>query len=728
MNSEPAPTFRPARRRRSSSGWRPFAVLFGLALAGLTATIVFVACSGSIATPTPVNTDGTIAAGVTVNGVDLSGLALDQAESKLNFELPNPSTGKLTIAIGTLTADVTYASVGRAYDLRAIVEAAFMSSGGAVEAKTIYNADALAQQVNAFVASAQAQPINATITYENGEYVLTAAADGRSVDGAVVLTDAGALMGNGNPADQTLDVEVTPIPADINSEAAQAAIDRVNAMTAAPLTVTAGGETFVVDGATLRTWVTLEQTTPGVWTMSINDSLVTGFVATVKASVDQPAVDAEWFFGEAAEPVVVPSQTGYEIDALLAVQQITTTLAAATGPVAPIALAVVATEPEFTTEEAQAAAGSVTLLGSWTTHYIPSTFNGDGINIRRPAAMIDGTVIQAGEVFDFYKLTGEYTVANGYTDGAAIIHGKTRGEGVLGGGLCSASTTMFNAALRAGFQMGARYNHSYYITRYPVGLDATIWVSGSSVKNMTFTNDSDYPIVIRSINKKRSVTFQVWGVGDGRTVTLSDPVVTNEVEALQWYQFTDDLAPRETDRIEFGADGFDSVVNRTVRDANGNIIHTDSFQSDYRRTDGIVLVGRYPGDPVAGTKIPFTEGLPPPPGPTPTPSTAPAPPVAGFTWAQVPGTYKISFSNTSTGGGLTYDWDFGGTHKYGTNPSYTYPGPGPYSVTLTVTNGFGTNAFTTTVTVDPLPTASPTTAPTPSPSPVVTPCPTTGCT
>ena len=46
--------------------------------------------------------------------------------------------------------------------------------------------------------------------------------------------------------------------------------------------------------------------------------------------------------------------------------------------------------------------------------------------------------------------------------------------------MCSSSTTLFNAALRAGLQMGARSNHKYYINRYPLGLDATVSIIGGS--------------------------------------------------------------------------------------------------------------------------------------------------------------------------------------------------------------------------------------------------------
>ena len=65
--------------------------------------------------------------------------------------------------------------------------------------------------------------------------------------------------------------------------------------------------------------------------------------------------------------------------------------------------------------------------------------------------------------------------------------------------MCSSSTTLFNAAMRAGLQMGARSNHKYYIPRYPLGLDATVSkMAGGGGQTMSFTNDMKHPIVIRS--------------------------------------------------------------------------------------------------------------------------------------------------------------------------------------------------------------------------------------
>ena len=42
----------------------------------------------------------------------------------------------------------------------------------------------------------------------------------------------------------------------------------------------------------------------------------------------------------------------------------------------------------------------------------------------------------------------------------------------------------------------------------------------SSRQTLAFTNDTQYPILIKGINAHNKVTFEVWGVDDGRTVQL----------------------------------------------------------------------------------------------------------------------------------------------------------------------------------------------------------------
>ena len=198
----------------------------------------------------------------------------------------------------------------------------------------------------------------------------------------------------------------------------------------------------------------------------------------------------------------------------------------------------------------------VTKIGEWTTNYSPGPLNGDGINIQIPTSIINGYVVEPGATFDYLKVIGPIT-SPPYTAGAAIIHGHTVEDGVLGGGMCSSSTTLFNAAMRAGLDIQARRNHTYYISRYPVGLDATVWIAGPTAQQtMSFVNDLQYPILIKGINAQQG------HVRDLRrprrpTVELSDPVVENAQTAQTYFEYTTPCPPGKQSLVEFTVDGFD---------------------------------------------------------------------------------------------------------------------------------------------------------------------------
>ena len=96
------------------------------------------------------------------------------------------------------------------------------------------------------------------------------------------------------------------------------------------------------------------------------------------------------------------------------------------------------------------------MISSWTTYYVPAEGNGFGNNINIPAFDIDGRNLYPGEEFSFWGSIGPVTVERGYSYGGAIINGRSTQGVAIGGGICSTSTTIFNAALRAGLEMGVR--------------------------------------------------------------------------------------------------------------------------------------------------------------------------------------------------------------------------------------------------------------------------------
>jgi vancomycin resistance protein YoaR len=175
---------------------------------------------------------------------------------------------------------------------------------------------------------------------------------------------------------------------------------------------------------------------------------------------------------------------------------------------------------------------------------------------------------------------------------------------------------LFNAALQAGFELGARRNHYYYIDRYPLGLDATVFISASgSVQTMSWTNDTDYPVLIRGYRIKEGnrgyVKFELYSVPNGRTVVVGTPTVTNVRRASDSTQLTTTLREGQRKRIEYPVDGKQVWRTVTVYNADGSVLREKTYYSNYARVTGIVLVGRAPTNP-APTPAPT-------PDPTPTP-------------------------------------------------------------------------------------------------------------
>ena len=109
------------------------------------------------------------------------------------------------------------------------------------------------------------------------------------------------------------------------------------------------------------------------------------------------------------------------------------------------------------------------------------------------------------------------------------------------------------------------------------------------------------------------VRFEIWGPPTGRTVTFSRPTIKNVVRATDSVQETTSIPAGTKKRIEYPVSGMQVWVTRTVRDAAGTVIHSNTWYSNYKRVNGILLVG-----------VKSTEPAPTPtPGPSPTPTPPP---------------------------------------------------------------------------------------------------------
>ena len=663
--------------------------------------------------------DGRVLPGVSVAGIDIAGLSRNAADAKLRQALPSLSGGSLSVDIDGQTETIPYADFGREYDFDLMLDQAMsvgrgdnfieqlreqigiLLSGTSITPQVTWDNDALATRVAALAGAAQVPAVNASVERVDGAYVVTPASDGVAVDVTKAVEAAMAAVNNVSAASTQISVGGTPVEPEVGTAQAQAAADRAEGVVGTALPLAGEDLSSSINPDVLRGWVSLNQVALGDWQLSIPSEPVAQWLAAYASTTDVPPTNASFGF-EGGTVSVIPSAPGRALDVTTTTANVVAALNERANGATPatVNLALAPVEPEFTTAQAQELSSRVELLGTWTTHYVPGPLNGNGVNIEIPTRTVDGMVVQPGEQFDFLTAIGDVT-SPPYVEGGVLIHGQIKEDGAIGGGMCSCSTTLFNAVMRAGLQIDQRTNHSIYISRYPVGLDATVWESGGSRRTMAFTNDTGYPVLIQGINGRGKVTFEVYGINDGRSVQLSDPVVENLRKAETWLEFTDDLAPGVRRRTQDGYDAFDSSVTRTVRDATGNVIHLDTWTSHYRKLDAVIEVGRYPTDPPAGTRIrPEDYSGPPTPPPPPPPADGASAPVARFQSAQVDAT-TFQFTSTSSGEIASYSWTFSdGASESGPTASHSFPGPGSYTVTLSVTGTGGeTSSKTRTITI-----------------------------
>ena len=109
------------------------------------------------------------------------------------------------------------------------------------------------------------------------------------------------------------------------------------------------------------------------------------------------------------------------------------------------------------------------------------------------------------ETVSFNTIIGEHTTQNGYKPATIIYNGEFT-EGI-GGGICQASTTLYNALLLSGVRIDEVHKHSLPVRDVPLGLDAMVAEYTSDLK---FTNTSEYPIYIKTYSDKNSVSIDVF--------------------------------------------------------------------------------------------------------------------------------------------------------------------------------------------------------------------------
>jgi vancomycin resistance protein YoaR len=545
---------------------------------------------------------GRVLPGVTVAGTDVGSLTREAMLARLQSELARPWADSTIVATSEgRTWTTTNGALGVQPDLAAAADAAltYGKSGSLLDradawldafrgdARVPFTLVAQGNALDAWLAKISSEvdraAVSGALAIGPTGLVVTEPVVGRQMDRNAT---AAIILAAQSLEDRGIALSVRAVYPAVDDSGFADALAKARAATT-PLNVTVEDRIVREDAAGLASLVVIERVAakPGElaplpagaiapaaryrYNVSLSESRVTDWVAALGARLDRPAVNARYAVSKESALSVIPGVAGIRLEqdkmkALMLDELLKPASNGARQLVAPSG----ADTTAFTTQQAQEWVSKLSRTSSFTTSFPVNASR--YANISTGSAQFDGVVIKPGETFSFWNLLGAVTTDRGYAYAGAIIEGRSD-EHVIGGGLCQVSTTMFNSIAKLGYEIVERHEHGYLIERYPMGLDAAVFEPGLDFR---WKNDTATPVFLWSLVSNTSVTFEVWGMPTGRTVSFSDPVQRN-FRAVPADQPADPAFPRG-----YALQGRDVVRTRTVVE-NGAVVHQDTFYSHY---------------------------------------------------------------------------------------------------------------------------------------------------
>ena len=213
-------------------------------------------------------------------------------------------------------------------------------------------------------------------------------------------------------------------------------------------------------------------------------------------------------------------------------------------------------------------------LATFTTRYDASDVDRT-TNLKLACGKLNGTVVLSGETFSYNDTLGPRTVAAGYKN-AKIYEAGQVVDG-LGGGICQISSTLYNTALKANMEIVERRNHQFVTSYVPAGKDATV-VYGST--DFKFKNIRSYPIRIVASAQNGVATVTFYGIKEEQEYEFT---ITPKVIATIPYttKYIDDNTLEEGKEVveQKGTNGLKTKTYITKM-LNGKVISTTLLSTD----------------------------------------------------------------------------------------------------------------------------------------------------
>jgi len=565
---------------------------------------------------------GRIFPGVSVAGVDLSGLSRDEAALKLSQTLSYPYSGKVLFRTGEKAWVATPAELGMVFDPSSSAVTAyglgrsgglFGALSGQVRARgagvnvppVIVFDQRVAYQYLSQIASQINQPvIEAGLSLQGTDVVAQPGQVGRELKIDATLVYLAAQLQTFSDGEVPLVVqEIQPQILDVSAQA-----DVARQILSQPLTLVVPNTSennpgpFVFDVQVLANMLGVQRVDGGVQVV-LNAGILREMLEPVKIRTDRLPKDAKFIFNDETRQLdlMEGSQTGLVVDVDASIKAINEALLRGEHTVL---LVIAEAQPRVSSTTTGAELGITELLHAETSYFYGSSEERIQ-NIQAASARFHGVFVAPGETFSMGATMGDVSLENGFAEAMIIFGGRTI-KGV-GGGVCQVSTTLFRTVFNAGFPIVERYSHAYRVSYYEqnpgggvdprlAGLDATVYFP---LVDFKFTNDSPYWILMETyVNVgARTLTWKFYSTKDGRSVTWDTTGPVNVVSAPPaHYEENPELRKNEMKQVDWAANGADVTVTRTVW-RNGAVLFQDQVQTHYEPWQAVCQYGPDSKDP-----------------------------------------------------------------------------------------------------------------------------------
>jgi vancomycin resistance protein YoaR len=403
------------------------------------------------------------------------------------------------------------------------------------------------------------EPREGSIAFEGLEPVRTDPLAGRRID---VQGAAEAVLEQW-PLGVRVEVPVEELEVKTTADdVAEALREIAEPAVAAPVLVDSEGGELQVAPEHIAASLRIEADDDGALQPVLDPAALLAQTAAARRVVEQPAVDAT-FDTSSGTPVVVASRTGRGFAAEDLAAAVRGVLAQDEPRRARVEFTI--TQPRVTTQTAQGL-GVVEQVSSYTSRF--PCCQPRVTNIRRIAEIVDGYVVLPGEVFDLNAYVGPRDTARGFVPAPQILRGEFVND--VGGGVSQFATTLFNGYFFAGLKDVEHTPHSYYISRYPPGREATV---SYPKPDLRFENDSGHGVLIRATSTGTSVTVSMWGTKRYDVRAVQGPRTRVRTAETAYIERPDCIAGD-------GGEGFDITVTR-VFSQGGVEVRREEFETRY---------------------------------------------------------------------------------------------------------------------------------------------------